>query len=93
MVQLRREELAKSHSAKSHSVKSHSAKSHSVKSRTAEPGVSPVLFVCVGACVFVYTKPDLSRGRRPRVPSSTVQREKRIRKEKRDEKKRKEKER
>ena len=51
---------AKSHSEKSHSAKSHSAKSHSVKSRSAKPGIFPVFFVCVGACVFVYTKPDLT---------------------------------
>ena len=36
---------------------------HSVKSRSAEPGIFPVFFVCVGACVLVYTKPDLRGGR------------------------------
>ena len=63
MWQLRREGLAKSHLDKSHSAKSPSAKPHSVKSRPAEPGINPVFFVCVDACVFVYTTPDIREGR------------------------------
>ena len=29
---------------------------HSVKPSSAEPGIFPVFFVCVGACVLVYTE-------------------------------------
>jgi len=40
-------------------IHTHSAKSHSTRSQPVKSHLTENIFVCVGACVLVYTRPDI----------------------------------